>query len=112
MDVTEQVMLRDRRNWEHHYASDEQATRLLRCYSYSDRIRYYCNDPQAKRAVDTLMSNLGEITIPEAMLSAFLPEQYRAVRAGALRPDAHSLILHRIRQVIEVYVEACKPKAL
>jgi D-tagatose-1,6-bisphosphate aldolase subunit GatZ/KbaZ len=40
MDVMEQVMLRDRRNWEHHYAGDEEATRLLRRYSYSDRIRY------------------------------------------------------------------------
>jgi len=112
MDVLEQVMLSDPRNWEHHYAGDEDAKRLLRRYSYSDRVRYYWNDPRVKLAVDTLMANLREITIPETVLSAFMPDQYRSVRAGSLRHDVHSLILHPIREVMGVYAKACEPQAL
>lgn len=108
MDVMEQVMLNDRRNWEHHYAGDAETQRLLRRYSYSDRMRYYWNDPEAKRAVDTLILNLRQTRIPETMLSTFLPDQYRAVRAGMLEPDAEALVKHRIRQVLQTYSDACK----
>jgi D-tagatose-1,6-bisphosphate aldolase subunit GatZ/KbaZ len=112
MDVLEQVMLDDPRNWEHHYAGDEHAKRLLRRYSYSDRIRYYWNDARAKQAVETLMANLCKITIPETLLSAFLPDQYCSVRTGSLKLDAHSIILHRVREVMGVYAEACKAQVL
>lgn len=112
MDLVEHVMLSEPRNWEHHYTGDEHAQRLLRRYSYSDRVRYYWNDARVRQAVDTLMANLRDVTIPEPVLSAYLPDQYRSVRAGTLLPDAHSLILHRIRGVMGMYAEACKPQAL
>ena len=108
MDVMERVMLKDRRNWEHHYPGDAETQRLLRRYSYSDRVRYYWNDPDATRAVDTLILNLRQTRIPETVLSTFLPDQYRAVRAGMLEPDAEALVKHRIRQVLQTYSDACK----
>jgi D-tagatose-1,6-bisphosphate aldolase subunit GatZ/KbaZ len=108
MDVLDRVMVEDPRHWEHHYSGDERARYLLRRYSYSDRVRYYWNYPRVKQAVETLMSNLQQRAIPETMLSAFLPDEYRAVRAGTLRPDAHSIIIHRIRTVLRVYARACK----
>ena len=107
MEVLDRVMLEDRRHWEHYYTGDEQTMRLLRRYSYSDRVRYYWNKPEVKEAVEKLMLNLRRTAIPETMLSAFLPEQYRAVRAGTLQPDAHSMIIHRIRQVLRAYADAC-----
>jgi D-tagatose-1,6-bisphosphate aldolase subunit GatZ/KbaZ len=107
MDVLDRVMLENARHWEHHYIGDDQAMRLMRRYSYSDRARYYWNYPQVKQAVETLMSNLQLTAIPETLLSAFLPDEYRAVRAGTLRPDAHSIIVHRIRTVLRVYANAC-----
>src|SRR5208282_4719050 len=58
MNVMEQVMQKDPHNWEHHYIGDKHTQSLLRRYSYSDRIRYYWNDPQAKKAVETLILNL------------------------------------------------------
>lgn len=108
MDVLERVMLNKRSNWEHHYSGDEQAVHLLRRYSYSDRIRYYWNEPQVKEAVETLLANLSQATIPETMLSTFLPGEYRVVRAGLLHSDAHSIIIHRIREVLKPYAAACK----
>jgi D-tagatose-1,6-bisphosphate aldolase subunit GatZ/KbaZ len=107
MDVLEEVMMQDRASWEHHYTGDERRTRLLRRYSYSDRVRYYWNAAPVKSAVDRLMANLGKTAIPETMLSAYLPEEYHAVRAGRLRPEAHALILHHIRLVLRVYAAAC-----
>lgn len=107
MEVLDRVMLEDPRHWEHHYHGDEQAKRLLRRYSYSDRVRYYWTAPQVKQAVETLMSNLQQKAIPETLISAYLPDEYRAVRAGTLRPDAHSIVIHRIRTVLRVYANAC-----
>jgi D-tagatose-1,6-bisphosphate aldolase subunit GatZ/KbaZ len=106
MEVLESVLLADRRHWEHHYPGDEGAVYLLRRYSYSDRVRYYWNAPRVKAAVETLLANLGQWTIPETLLSAFLPEQYVAVRAAQLKPEAHSIIL-RIRQALQPYAAAC-----
>lgn len=106
-DVLERVMLDKPANWQHHYTGNEQTAHLLRRYSYSDRVRYYWHEPRVKEAVDVLMANLASTSIPETLLSCFLPDQYRAVRAGTLQPDAHSLIVHRIREVLRPYAAAC-----
>jgi D-tagatose-1,6-bisphosphate aldolase subunit GatZ/KbaZ len=107
-ETMEKLMLEDPRHWEHHYHGDEQTKRLLRRYSYSDRVRYYWATPQADQAVQTLMRNLREMTIPETMLSAFLPEAYRAVRAGELASDPLAIVKYRIRSVLEPYAAACR----
>jgi D-tagatose-1,6-bisphosphate aldolase subunit GatZ/KbaZ len=106
-DVLERAMLDKPANWEHHYTGDMQAAHLLRRYSYSDRVRYYWHEPRVKEAVDVLMANLRSNSIPETLLSCYLPDEYRAVRAGTLKPDAHSLIIHRIREVLRPYAAAC-----
>ncbi len=107
VDVLERVMLDKPANWQHHYSGDKQETHLLRRYSYSDRVRYYWHELRVKEAVDVLMANLGSNSIPETLLSCFLPDEYRAMRAGTLKPDAHSLIIHRIREALRPYAAAC-----
>ncbi len=107
MEVLEREMIEDPRHWEHHYTGGEPTMRLLRRYSYSDRVRYYWNAPPVREGVQTLLMNLNQVAIPETLLSAFLPEQYLAFREGALRPEAHSIIIHRIRQVLRTYADAC-----
>ena len=107
LDVVEQVMLDKPANWQHHYSGAEQAARLQRRYSYSDRVRYYWHEPRIQDAIDVLMANLASHPIPETLLSCYLPDQYRAVRAGTLQPDAHSLIISRIREVMRPYAAAC-----
>jgi len=107
VDVLERMMLDKPANWQHHYAGNEQAAHMLRRYSYSDRVRYYWHEQRVKEAVDVLMSNLGSNSIPETLLSCFLPDEYRAVRTGTLKPDAHSLVIHRIRGVLRPYAAAC-----
>lgn len=109
MDVLERVMLEEPRHWQSHYTGDDKTVRLLRRYSYSDRVRYYWTHPQIKQTVEALLANLRTVAIPETMLSGFMPDAYEAVRAGRLLPDAHSLILFSIRRALQPYAAACKP---
>lgn len=110
VQALEQAMIADPRHWEQHYAGDENTKRLLRRYSYSDRVRYYWTNPLVSHAVDTLMANMKERIIPETMLSAYLPEEYAAVRQGELEPHAQPIVRHRIRAVLQVYANACELK--
>ena len=107
MDVIEQVMLQDPRYWQHYYTGNEDAKRLQRRYSYSDRVRYYWGNPEVKKAVETLLDNLRAVAVPETMLSAYLPEVYRAVCDGNLRSDPRSMVIERIRIVLRTYAAAC-----
>lgn len=109
--VLESAMLGRPANWERYYHQsgqpDPDAQRLLRIYSYSDRIRYYWADPAVNAAVTRLLDNLSTCTLPENMLSQYLPAQYQAVRAGRLAPSPHALVLDRVREAIRPYAAAC-----
>jgi D-tagatose-1,6-bisphosphate aldolase subunit GatZ/KbaZ len=107
MDVLDRAMLDDPRHWQQHYHGTASEQRLLRRYSYSDRVRYYWTAPKVKDAVERLIANLGAVEIPETMLSAYLPEEYKAVRAGALKAEAKAIVLQRIRTAIAPYAAAC-----
>ncbi len=107
MGVLEQAMLDNPQHWKHHYSGDARTMRLLRRYSYSDRVRYYWAVPEVRDAVAQLDGNLKETGIPETMLSAYLPRQYKAVRSGRLRPEARAIAIDRIRDAIRPYAEAC-----
>ena len=108
--VLESAMLGRPASWERYYRGEQPdpgAQRLLRIYSYSDRIRYYWADPTVNAAVARLLDNLSACTLPENMLSQFLPAQYQAVRAGRLAPSPHALVLDRVREAIRPYAAAC-----
>lgn len=108
-EIVEQQMMLHPQNWNKHYHGMAEKQRLLRRYSYSDRIRYYWPDPVISAAVDLLMKNLASVAIPETTLSAALPQQYLAVRAGRLKPVPHELVIHKIQEVIQPYADACAP---
>ena len=72
-DVVERVMLSKPGNWEKYYHGDDRQKRLLRTYSYSDRVRYYWADPEIDAAAQKLISNLTGIRLPENLLSRYLP---------------------------------------
>ncbi|WMY11817.1 D-tagatose-bisphosphate aldolase, class II, non-catalytic subunit [Paraburkholderia phenoliruptrix] len=106
--VVEKVMLAKPGNWEKYYHGDDQEKRLLRIYSYSDRVRYYWADPEIDAAANKLISNLGNTTISENLLSRYLPEQYRQFRHGQIDATPMSLLQSKIREVIGVYAAACR----
>jgi len=105
--VVEETMLREPADWQVYYQGTLEQQRLLRIYSYSDRIRYYWHRPEISAAVDRLISNLSSVSIPESMCSRYLPAQYERLRRGEIAGDAVSLIVDRVRDVLRVYAAAC-----
>lgn len=103
----EVAMLARPKDWEGHYHGDPQQKKLLRLYSYGDRIRYYWNEPAVQTAVTKLMENIEGVDIPLGMLSRYLPEEYAAVRNGTIALRPKDLILHRVRGVMRQYASAC-----
>jgi D-tagatose-1,6-bisphosphate aldolase subunit GatZ/KbaZ len=106
-DVVERVMLEKPAHWEKYYHGDAGQQRVLRTYSYSDRVRYYWADVEIGAAAQKLLDNLAALKIPENLLSQFLPDQYWAVRRGHLANEPLALVQDRVRQVIRTYAAAC-----
>ena len=107
-EVVEAVMLAKPGNWEKYYHGDDHERRLLRTYSYSDRVRYYWADPEIEAAAKKLIDNLTASAIPENLLSRYLPAQYWALRRGAIDGSPMSIIQSKVRDVIGMYALACR----
>ncbi len=107
--VVEEAMLSDPKDWVSHYHGNPEEQRLLRRYSYSDRMRYYWGHAAVQKATDLLISNLSSLSIPETLLSAQMPEHYKAVRAGKLSKKPVDLVLYSIREALKPYAAACFP---
>lgn len=99
--VMEQIMTDDPSHWNAYYHGDD--TRMLRHFSYSDRIRYYWTTPTAQSAVETLMTTLGTKPIPAPLRSQYLPH------LADTNPTAPALIQTAIRRALAPYSAACQP---
>ncbi len=106
-DVIEETMLREPKDWKPYYAGSAAEQKLLRRYSYSDRVRYYWHRPEVAAAVERLVENLSRVKIPESMVSRYLPEQYARLRMGEIGGDPVALIVDKVRDVLRVYAAAC-----
>lgn len=73
----EEAMLASPDHWKGHYHGSQEQQRLLRTFSYSDRIRYYWTEPAVQRAAERLIANLSARQIPETLLSAYLRRNTR-----------------------------------
>lgn len=104
--VLERQMLKEPKNWDSYYAGSETERAFARKYSFSDRSRYYWADPEVEASVQVLLKNLSDRPAPMTILSQFMPNQYAALRAGALKNDPHSLIRHRIQELVSSYARA------
>ena len=105
--VIEETMLREPKDWMPYYAGSSAEQKLLRRYSYSDRVRYYWHRPEIAAAVDRLVANLSKVAIPESMLSRYLPAQYLRLRRGMISEDPVALIVDKVRDVLRMYAAAC-----
>ncbi|MDX1301325.1 tagatose-bisphosphate aldolase subunit KbaZ [Photobacterium sp.] len=107
-DHIEQQMCEAPEYWNKYYHGDAHQQRFARCYSFSDRIRYYWPDKNINTAQSKLFENLSRSGIPLPLLSQYLPEQFHAVRNGELDATPKAFVIDKIRQVLRVYAKACK----
>jgi D-tagatose-1,6-bisphosphate aldolase subunit GatZ/KbaZ len=104
--VVEEEMLAHPANWQKHYHGTPDEQRILRRYSYSDRMRYYWGVPTVHAAAEKLFANLKGCSIPETLISAYLPAQYFAERAAGVRFSPEELAVFSVRQALAPYAAA------
>lgn len=102
-----QAMRREPRHWTKYYLGSGHALDLQLEYSLSDRIRYYWPVPAVAQAMARLTVSFENSKPPLPLLRQYLPAAYQALRGGELATDAHSLVMHHIRQVLAEYSAAC-----
>lgn len=105
----EKIMLSQPEHWQGHYHGTEMEQKMLRSFSYSDRIRYYWGHPESQRAVSTLMRNLDTIRIPAPLFSQYLP--LVAAQRGHIAAGAKQIVLQHIVAVLRAYSRAANPAA-
>lgn len=106
-EALEQVMLKNPVYWRSYYRGDEEQIRRELIYSYSDRCRYYWNEPSVQKEVAQLLGNLATQPIPLTLLSQYLPFEYEAVREGTLKASSEMIVRAHIQRVLRVYARAC-----
>ena len=106
--LMERLMLLNPEPWRSHYHGDAATLRILRHYSYSDRIRYYWPEAEAVMAVDRLFQRLDGVIIPPPLISQFLPRFYDRVAAGVLPGIARVLAVEAVRDTLRGYAAACR----
>lgn len=102
----ERLMLDEPKDWKGHYHGDEAEKALQRHYSYSDRIRYYWNRPQAEAAVGRLRAALEGRPIPETLMRQFLPQVDPALGQNE---DVDALLVAAVDRELATYAAACEP---
>lgn len=112
IEVLEEQMLVNPKNWEKHYHGDENKKYLARKYSFSDRARYYIQDAKVEAELSILLKNLNNYKIPYTLLSQFMPIQYIKVREGKLENSPEALIRDRIINCIDEYLYATNQNML
>ena len=102
-------MLANPRHWQGHYHGSPAEQRVLRHYSFSDRIRYYWNQPQAQAAVMRLIDTLHGKTVPLTLFRQHLPA-FEDLAGKPLDPEL--LLLTSIQRSLDDYRFACTGEAI
>lgn len=106
-EVLGEVLNRDPLHYIKYYDGDEARVAFARKYSFSDRIRYYWNNPEIERALSRLLENLAQYPPPLTLISQFLPIQYQNFRSGKIENHPRQLVWDRIKEVTACYSQAC-----
>ncbi len=105
-ETMEAAMLANPRHWQTHYPGTPPQQRVLRHYSYSDRIRYYWPSPEARTAVEAMFARLHGVRIPETLISQYLPRLHERVLTRTVAPEPRRLVIESVRDVLRGYGHA------
>lgn len=108
-DTMETLMLARPGYWSKHYAGGDDELHRLRHFSYGDRIRYYWNEPEAKREVENIITQLESRRTPLPLLEQYFPGSIIA-RAQDLASSGwgrtRALIYAQIQEALLPYFQA------
>ncbi|MGF9565931.1 D-tagatose-bisphosphate aldolase, class II, non-catalytic subunit [Neorhizobium sp. BT27B] len=103
----EAIMMTDRAHWEKYYPGNLTVQHVQRHYSYSDRIRYYWNQPASRAAVEGLKQRLRNVRIPETLVSQYLAPAASHVRSGEIEPEFEAIKTAYVHAILRDYASAC-----
>jgi D-tagatose-1,6-bisphosphate aldolase subunit GatZ/KbaZ len=109
VQVLETAMLKNPRHWQTHYPGTTVEQAHARKFSRSDRIRYYWPEPAVQAALQKLLMNLKDRSLPLPLLDQFLPDVHDAIYSGRLKNMAGDIISYKIKNVLDDYSAACDP---
>ncbi|UNK41743.1 D-tagatose-bisphosphate aldolase, class II, non-catalytic subunit [Luteimonas sp. S4-F44] len=98
-------------HWQRYYHAQGEALTIDLQYSLSDRIRYYWPDPAIEAACQQLFANLRQSPPPMPLVSQYLPQALRALRADRAPLDPAALVMAHIAIALDDYHHACVPDA-
>lgn len=88
--------------WADYYSGTEEELRILRTYSYSDRIRYYWTDPEISKSLDLLIENLSNADLPETVVS----QAFTGLDFGNMPTSPTDLMALHIQRCVARYFSA------
>jgi len=103
LETLDAVMLENPRYWAPYYHGTLKQQARDRVFGLSDRCRYYLTDKRVEFAQERLLRNLSEAAMPLPLLSQFLPEQYRLIRAGKLKNSPRAILVDKVGAVLDDY---------
>ncbi|MBN2499147.1 MAG: D-tagatose-bisphosphate aldolase, class II, non-catalytic subunit [Anaerolineales bacterium] len=105
-EVVEHEMQTQPVHWAAYYLGGDAERTFARKFSYSDRVRYYWPVPTIQAALARLFANLIQVDLPLSLLSQYMPQEYRRVRARELKPTPQELVRAHIELVLFKYWNA------
>ena len=100
--IVEQRMSSYPANWKDYYSGSDAEMARLRVFSYSDRIRYYWSDEVVSQALDQLLKNLQDMSLPETLVS----QAFMGLEFGEIPPSANHLVQNHINRCVSRYFAA------
>ena len=101
-ETFEEQMTKDPGYWVNYYNGSDKELRILRTYSYSDRIRYYWTDPEISKSLNLLIANLEQVNLPESIVS----QAFMGLDFGEVPETPLALIELHIQLCISRYFKA------
>ncbi len=101
-EVLARQMQKNPAHWQPYYGGSEDDVRILKTYSFSDRIRYYWTDPEVAAALESLLGNLGESALPETVVS----QHFMGLDFGDVPTTAADLVNLHVQRCVGRYFKA------
>ena len=102
-EVLDERMAARPEHWSDYYRGEPERVRMLKRFSYSDRVRYYWDDPEVAGALRALLDNLSGGALPDIVVSRYL----QGVEFGAVPTDPEEIIRRRVQGSASRYFDAC-----
>lgn len=101
--ILDYAMVKEPENWKNHYKGTGKMIKFERKYSFSDRCRYYLPNSEVDYSLHKMLSNLSTTEIPLALISQYMPSQYKKIRLNQLNNNAESLLKDKVKECIDDY---------